>query len=58
MSLRLFSLDEVKQSITMNQAIKAMENAFIQLAKQHVKLPLRTGITIDEEEGFRCKNGT
>ncbi|KTD00523.1 ornithine cyclodeaminase family protein [Fluoribacter gormanii] len=52
MSLRLLSLDEVQQSITMSQAIKAMENAFIQLAKQHAKLPLRTGITIDEEDAL------
>lgn len=52
MSLRLLSLDEVKQSITMSQAIKAMENAFIQLAKQQVKLPLRTGIAIDEEDAL------
>ncbi|MCE0722030.1 MULTISPECIES: ornithine cyclodeaminase family protein [Legionella] len=52
MSLRLLSLDEVKQSITMSQAIKAMEHAFIQLAKQQVKLPLRTGIIIDEEDAL------
>ncbi|QMT61869.1 ornithine cyclodeaminase family protein [Legionella sp. PC997] len=52
MSLRILSLDEVKQSITMSQAIKAMENAFIQLAKQQVKLPLRTGIPIEEEEAL------
>ncbi|HHT0594154.1 TPA: ornithine cyclodeaminase family protein [Legionella anisa] len=52
MSLHLLSLNEVKQSITMSQAIKAMENAFIQLAKKQVKLPLRTGITIDEEDAL------
>ncbi|MCW8409035.1 ornithine cyclodeaminase family protein [Legionella sp. PATHC035] len=52
MSLRLLSLEEVKQSITMSQAIMAMENAFIQLAKQQVKLPLRTGMTIEEEEAL------
>jgi len=32
MSLLLLSLNEVKQSITMHQAIDAMERAFIQLA--------------------------
>lgn len=52
MSLRLLSLDEVKQSITMSQAIKAMEDAFMQLAKQQAKLPLRTAIAIDEEEAL------
>ncbi|MCW8417070.1 ornithine cyclodeaminase family protein [Fluoribacter dumoffii] len=52
MSLRILSQNEVKQCITMEQAIHAMENAFIQLAKQQVKLPLRTGITVDEEEAL------
>lgn len=52
MSLRLLSLAEVKQSITMSQAIDAMEHAFIQLANQQVKLPLRTAISIDEEKAL------
>lgn len=52
MSLRLLSLAEVQQSITMSQAIDAMERAFIQLANQQVKLPLRTGIAIDEEKAL------
>lgn len=52
MSLRLLSLNEVKQSITMNQAIAAMEKAFVQLANKQAKLPLRTGISIDEEEAL------
>ncbi|STX28838.1 ornithine cyclodeaminase [Legionella beliardensis] len=52
MSLKLLSLDDVKQSISMAQAIQAMEDAFIQLARQQVKLPLRTGITIEEEEAL------
>ncbi|CAM2907852.1 ornithine cyclodeaminase family protein [Legionella worsleiensis] len=52
MSLRLLSLAEVKQSITMSQAIDAMECAFTQLANQQVKLPLRTGISIDEEKAL------
>lgn len=49
MSLQLLSLSDIKQSITMDQAIAAMESAFIQLAMQQVKLPLRTSISIDEE---------
>lgn len=52
MGLRLLSLAEVQQCITMNQAIDAMEGAFIQLANQHVKLPLRTAISIDEENAL------
>lgn len=52
MGLRLLSLDEVKQSITMSQAIDAMEHSFTQLANQQVKLPLRTAISIDEEKAL------
>lgn len=52
MSLRILSLDEVKQSITMCQAISAMELAFVQLAKHEVNLPLRTTIPIDEQEAL------
>ena len=52
MSLQLLSLNDVKQSITMLEAIRAMESAFIQLARQEVKLPLRTGITIDAEQAL------
>ena len=52
MSLQLLSLNDVKQSITMSQAIAALETAFMQLAKQHVILPLRTAISITEEQAF------
>ncbi|HRD70154.1 MAG TPA: ornithine cyclodeaminase family protein [Legionella sp.] len=52
MSLLLLSLNEVKQSITMHQAIDAMERAFIQLAKQQVTLPLRTSLSMDEEQAL------
>ena len=52
MSLLLLSLEEVKQSITMSQAIDAMERAFIQLANQQVNLPLRTALSIDEERAL------
>jgi len=52
MSLQLLSLSDVKQSITMSQAIAAMENAFLQLATHQVKLPLRTGINIDKEQAL------
>jgi len=48
MSLKLLSLSEVKQSITMLEAIDAMERAFIQLAQQEAILPLRTGIPVGE----------
>lgn len=52
MTLRLLSLEDVKQSITMSQAINAMEQAFTQLANEQVKLPLRTAISIDEEKAL------
>lgn len=52
MSLLLLSLAEVQKCITMNQAIDAMERAFIQLANQKATLPLRTGISIDEEKAL------
>ena len=52
MTVQLLSLNDVKQSINMLQAIDAMERAFIQLAENHAKLPLRTGITIDEEQAL------
>lgn len=52
MSLLLLSLDEVKQSITMHQAITALENAFIQLAQHETQLPLRTGVTIASEDAL------
>lgn len=52
MSLRVLSLEEVKQCITMTQAIECMEAVFIQLANQKVTMPLRTGISIEEEEAL------
>lgn len=48
MALKLLSLSEVKQSITMTEAIDAMERAFIQLAQREANLPLRTGIPVGE----------
>ncbi|MFT4059080.1 MAG: ornithine cyclodeaminase family protein [Legionella sp.] len=48
MALKLLSLSEVKQSITMTEAIDAMERAFIQLAQGEATLPLRTGIPVGE----------
>lgn len=52
MSIQLLTLNEVKQSITMSQAIMAMERAFIQLGKAEVALPLRTGIAITKEQAL------
>ena len=52
MSLKLLSLAEIKQSITMHQAIRAMETAFIQLAVGEAKLPLRTAVAIDSIEAL------
>jgi len=44
MSLTLLSAAEVKESITMNEAINAMERAFIQLAEKKAVMPVRTGV--------------
>ncbi|WP_133139572.1 ornithine cyclodeaminase family protein [Legionella genomosp. 1] len=46
MTLKLLSLSEVKQCISMPEAIDAMERAFIQLAQQKAVLPLRTAIPV------------
>ena len=48
MTLKLLSLSEVKQSITMPEAINAMERAFMQLAQHKVILPLRTGVPVEK----------
>lgn len=50
--MKLLTLTEIKQSITMQQAIEAMERAFVQLALDQVELPLRTGVPIKEEQGL------
>ena len=52
MNLLLLSLEDVKQSINMHQAIEAMESAFCQLAGKEVELPLRTGVSIEEKKGL------
>lgn len=52
MPLQLFTLEEVKQSITMKQAITAMEKAFMQLASKQVQAPLRVGIPIAAEQAL------
>ncbi len=52
MSLKLLSLSEIKQSITMHQAIDAMETAFVQLAMREAELPLRTAVAIDAEKAL------
>jgi ornithine cyclodeaminase len=44
MTLKILSLSELKQCITMPEAIAAMERAFIQLAHNNTVMPLRTGI--------------
>lgn len=52
MTLRLLTLADVQQSISMEQAIDAMESAFKQLARQEAKLPLRTAISIEQEQAM------
>ncbi len=48
MAIKLLSPSDVKQSITMVEAIEAMERAFMQLAQNEVVLPLRTGVPVQE----------
>lgn len=48
MALKLLSISDVKQSITMIEAIDAMESAFLQLAEHQATLPMRTGIPVGE----------
>jgi ornithine cyclodeaminase len=52
MTLKLLTLDEVRQSITMVEAIDAMERAFIQLASNQATLPLRSAINIEQEKAL------
>ena len=52
MSIQLLSLDDVKKSISMEEAINAMEDAFIQLAMCQVQMPLRTSIFIEPEQAL------
>lgn len=49
MNITLLSVNDIKQCITMQAAIDALEAAFIQLAKQQAILPLRTAIEIKKE---------
>ncbi|WP_133128421.1 ornithine cyclodeaminase family protein [Legionella nagasakiensis] len=52
MGLRLLTLADVQQSISMEQAIDAMESAFKQLARQEATVPLRTAIAIEQEQAM------
>lgn len=52
MSLTLLRLEDIKKCITMEEAIEAMELAFIQLANDNVVMPLRTPIPIEKENAL------
>lgn len=52
MNLTLLSLADIKQCITMREAIDAMELAFKQLANKEVVLPLRTPVDIEKENAL------
>jgi len=52
MTFRLLSLSDIKKTITMPEAIDAMETAFLQLARSEVQLPLRTMIPIKEKQAI------
>lgn len=49
MSITFISATDVKQCITMGDAIDAMEHAFLQLANKQVIMPLRTTVAIKNE---------
>ena len=49
MSITFLSATDVKQCITMADAIDAMEHAFLQLANQQVIMPLRTTVAVKNE---------
>ncbi|CEK11146.1 ornithine cyclodeaminase family protein [Legionella hackeliae] len=52
MSLTLFRLEDIKECISMKEAIETMERAFIQLATQDVIMPLRTPISIEKKNAL------
>lgn len=51
MQLRILSAQEVRQALPMATAIQAMKEAFLQLAREQVDLPLRTVIEAPEQDG-------
>jgi ornithine cyclodeaminase len=51
MSLRILTADDIKNVLTMQDAIHAMREAFTQLALGKVAMPLRTVIPVPEHQG-------
>lgn len=52
MNIKLFAENDIKQHITMFDAITTMKNAFLQLANHQVQQPLRTMIPIKHEQAI------
>ncbi|MFA6303719.1 MAG: ornithine cyclodeaminase family protein [Legionella sp.] len=52
MSLKLINSEQVRQSISMKEAISTMESAFLQLITGRVQLPLRTPIEISKQNAL------
>ena len=52
MNIKILSRQDIQQSVTMPQAIEAVKQAFITLAKKEVVLPLRTQVPVKEHEGI------
>lgn len=52
MNIKILSRNDVKQSVTMPQAIEVVKQAFISHAQKEVILPIRTQIPVKEHQGI------
>ncbi len=52
MKIKILSRKDIQNSVTMPQAIEAVKQAFISLAREEVVLPLRTQVPVKEHEGI------
>ncbi len=51
MNLLLLTRDDVRQAVSMAQAIEAVKGAFAQLSAGHAQVPLRTQLSVSKHEG-------
>lgn len=51
MQVRVLSGAEVRQSVTMTEAIQAVRDAYVQLSAGHAVVPLRTPVPVEKREG-------
>lgn len=52
MNIKILSQKDVQQSVSMPQAIQAIQKAFISFAQDEVTLPLRTQVSVKEHGGI------